>query len=194
MQIDEYSVAVDTDFVNHMVETKISDEEICRYWKLALDELSLTAIVHPMVLQHEFMLPLSASVQKLFDEHVVSKVDFTDIFQGDREKEAYYIFLVKELYFHLKSISYPIPEQRILIEWKRKQSLGEIHSVAMCLVCGCGLFLSDDNDSKHLRRIIEQNMLGVIEVYSREEFFEHHSKNSSVRIPRKVRRSLTHSI
>ena len=53
--------------------------------------------------------------------------------------------------------------------WIAGKSLGEIHPVSMRLICGCGIFLSDDDDSKYLKRIVDEDMLGSIEVYDRKE-------------------------
>ena len=47
-----------------------------------------------------------------------------------------------------------------------------VHSVAMCLICGFGLLLSDDRGSKALKQIVEQQSLGQIDIYNRQEVFD----------------------
>ena len=73
-----------------------------------------------------------------------------------------------------------------------RSSLGEVHSVATCLTCGCGIFLSDDNDSKMLQRFIAEKSIGKISVYNRKELVDMHLDQGGTKLPRKVRQSLTH--
>lgn len=61
---------------------------------------------------------------------------------------------------------------KVLSDWTAKENLGEIHAIAMCLLCGCVLFLSDDKDSKKLWKLIEGQMPNALNVYNRAEFME----------------------
>ena len=39
--------------------------------------------------------------------------------------------------------------------WAKRRSLGELHSLTMCAVCSCGMFLSDDKGSKRIKDYIK---------------------------------------
>lgn len=192
MQLDAKSAAVDNDFLNHILESNIEEDRIIEILNLIFAELSLVAVVHPLVYDKELQLN-DPKVSRLFSEGLLNKVEFSDIFSNDKEKKAYYIFLVSELFNSLKGYSIPATGDNILSYWVRKKSLGEVHTVAMCLVCGCGIFLSDDGDSKKLKRHVGLKSLGKIDVYNREEFLDKHIREGTTRISRDERRSLAHS-
>lgn len=100
---------------------------------------------------------------------------FDDIFQGDEGKKAYYMFLVPELYNALMGRRFP-EDKDVFTFWIRQNSLGEIHSVSMCLVSECAIFLSDDGDSKALKNIVNQRAMGAIEVFNRNEIVKQYKK------------------
>jgi hypothetical protein len=54
--------------------------------------------------------------------------------------------------------------------------------------------LSDDGDSKKLKKYVEQMALGKVDVYNRTEFFNKHMNEGANKLARTERRSLTHSI
>ena len=149
-------------------------------------------MLHRVDLYEKELLQGNLRIDKLFDTKVLEKAEFEDIFQGNSAKRTYYLSLVKRLYRSLRGEDLPVSGEAILTYWIRQQSLGELHSVSMCLVCGCGVFLSDDGDSKALKKIIETQMLGSIEVYNRKEFFDKHLSEGETKLGRKERRSLTH--
>lgn len=130
----------------------------------------------------------------LFDEQVFQKVEFDDIFQKDPGRKAYYILIARELYKALTGKTLNVDGDDVLSHWIYNSSLGEVHSLAMCLVCNCGIFLSDDKGSKklqeYIRRSIGHRFLVKLNVYNRTEFLEERFQNISSRVER---RSLTHS-
>lgn len=191
MIIDAKSAAVDNDFVDHIVESRIDDAQLVAILNKAFSELGLTAIMHPLVYEKELMKDRKR-VKSLFSGAVIYKVEFADIFQGDSGKKQYYTYLVSQLYRGLTGKTLQVSSDNILTYWVRRNSLGEVHSVAMCLVCGCGIFLSDDGDSKALGEYIKRMSLGEILVYNRREFFEKHAQEGTTAIPRHERKSLTH--
>lgn len=193
MHINEQTAVIDNDFINHLVESGLDDERLVVNLRTAFSELKLSAVMHPLVYEKE-LLKGNSRIDKLFSMSVVEKAEFEDIFQGDSGRKAYYLFLVKNLYRSLMGEPLPVSDEKILSYWVRKHSLGEVHSVSMCLVCGCAVFLSDDGDSKALKRIVENQTMGKIEVYNRQEFFDKHLSEGETRIERKERRSLTHSV
>ena len=167
MVIDKNSALVDNDFVGHVSDIDRPQEEVADITKRILSGLSVIAIMHPLVYDNELLK--SDRNLFFFSEGIFHQTSFSEIFQEDKEKENYYCYLVPELYKKLNGAIYDTKGQPMLTYWVRKESLGEIHSMATCLVCGCGIFLSDDKDSKRLRETIEKEYSEVISVYDRED-------------------------
>jgi hypothetical protein len=71
-------------------------------------------------------------------------------------------------------------------------SLGEVHSVALCVIRGCSIFLSDDGDSKQLKRIVEKYYLGNLNVYNRKELIE--SLSNPQILSRHDRKAFSHGL
>lgn len=184
MVIDKNSALVDNDFVSHVSEIDRLKEEVADITKRILSELKVSAVMHPLVYDNE-LLP-NERILFLFTEGVFHKTSFPEIFQGDKNKETYYCFLVPELYRKMNGPSYDSKDQTVLTYWAKQQSLGEIHSMATCLVCGCGLFLSDDRDSKNLRDTIAKEYQETITVYNREDVIKHIPTVSTTRAERKA--------
>ena len=114
-----------------------------------------------------------------------------DIFQSNTARETCYRFLVPELHRRLTGAAL-LNGVDVVTYWKRQSSLGEVHSVAMCLVCGFGLFLSDDRDSKALKQIVEQQSLGQIDIYNRQEVLDRCS--DACGLPRADRKAFAHQV
>ena len=175
MQLGASTAIVDNDFVNHVVESRLGEERIVQLLCLILNELGLQAVVHPLVYEKEMMLDNKLTI-RLFSEKILNKAEFSDVFSKGEAARAYYTFLVKEFYFSLTGKQFPVEDDRVLCYWVRRTSLGEIHSLAMCLVCECGIFLSDDGDSKKLMDFIKRKALGAVTVYSRGELIDKHNR------------------
>lgn len=192
MQIDARTAVVDNDFVNHLAETQMDTDRLIRVLDIVFSELDLSAVMHPLVYEYE-LLKKKKEISVLFAAGVIDKAEFEDIFSSNPQKESYYIYLVENLYRSLMGEGFPIPRREILTRWIRGKSLGEVHSMAMCLICGCGIFLSDDGDSKILQNHIARMSIGKIEVYSRDEFINKHLQDGVTKLNRKERQALTHS-
>lgn len=130
----------------------------------------------------------------LFDRGIVAKAEFSDIHQNDDSKKAYYAYLVENLYRAISGDALPasLSSESLFARWLSRSSLGEVHSVATCLTCGCGIFFSDDSDSKRLQHFITEKAIGTINVYNRKELIDKHLAQGGAKLPRKVRQSLTH--
>ena len=193
MTIDIHSAAVDADFISHVTEIERPIAGIAALLAAVLAGADLNALIHPLVYAHEILRD-DERVQQLFSSGIIGQLSFSDIFLGDPARESYYKYLIPELYGILHADE-PFPKDvDILTYWKRRMSLGEIHSVAMCLICGCGIFLSDDGDSKVLARTVRQRTLGEIKVYSREEILAISQENANPKLPRKDRKAFSHAI
>lgn len=192
MTLDAHTAVVDNDFINHLVESRLDDTRLIAVLNIVFSDLGLTAVVHPLVYDNEVMHN-HVRTKLLFQNQTVQKAEFSDIFQGDANKQAYYIFLVTQLYRKLTGKVLPVSGNAVLSYWVRKNSLGEVHSISMCLICQSGIFLSDDGDSKELKKCVEQMALGKVDVYNRAEFFDKHMNEGINKIARTEKRSLTHT-
>lgn len=193
MMLDAKSAVVDNDFVNHLIESKLDNAKLIAVLNIVFSDLELTAVMHPLVYEKE-LLRDKDRVKLLFQEAVLYKAEFWDIFQNDAGKKLYYIFLVTQLYRALTGKTLPVCGEDVLTFWVRKNSLGEVHSVAMCLVCGSGIFLSDDSDSKVLKTHVDRMAIGKINVFNRNEFIQKHMLEGETKLSRMEKRSLTHSL
>lgn len=190
MTIDNHSAAIDTDFIGHVIKMDRPIEEIARIWQEIFMTLEISAIIHPLVYKFEIDHE-NKKLSAFLGKGLIDKPSFDDILQKDESKKAYYKYLVLELYRLLTgdSLSEDID---VFTYWCRQKSLGEVHSMSMCLICGCGMFMSDDGDSKNLSRIIKQQTLGEINVYNRKELIEKYKENGTVNLQRPDIRSFSH--
>lgn len=191
MLIDEKTVVIDNDFINHIADTDLDINVIVKDMKILFGHLGVMAIIHPLV--YNFETPkCNNKLNQCFEENVVEVVTFDDIFSDEDEKKAYYIYLIKELYYALNGSQLDFSNDEILKKWKSGMSLGEIHSVTTCMVCNCKVFLSDDKDSKILQDYVKQKFLADIIVYNRKEVFDKYIETGGNEIGRKERRPLSH--
>lgn len=191
MRLDQTCAVVDNDFLQHMAETRLPEETLVKVLETIFSDLGLTAVLHPLVYEKEVLMD-KPRVRLLVEEAIVHAATFGDIFLGDPEREAYYLYLMKELYRHLRGEALPVDGEDILTYWVRGKSLGEVHSVSMCLVCGSGIFLSDDEDAKALEGYVRRASLGTVLVYRREELIDRHLRSGATRLPRHTRKALAH--
>lgn len=179
---------VDTDFLIHISETKCAPDDTVTYLAIAFEKIGRIGIAHPLVYQNE--IPKDhVVVSKIFKEKVVQIVQWDDVFVGDKaeDRRLYYQYLVPQIFRKLTGLDLPITD--VFTEWKRHCSLGEVHSISLCLICGCDLFLSDDRDSKRIQRLIREDF-GDVSVLSRAEVFRDPRLNGE--IPRDFRNKFAH--
>lgn len=192
MQIDNSTAIVDNDFINHLAGSRIADDLLVCSLLDIFNSLSLVAAIHPLVYDKE-LFPQTDRIKLLFQKEVIRRLTFDDAFEQDSDKETYYCYLVAELYSYLNGYSLPVAGREVLNYWKRRESLGEVHSLSLCLVCDCGIFLSDDSDSKRLAEYIIRKSLGTVCVYNRKELIDKSINETATQIPRKIRQSLGHT-
>lgn len=197
-EINSHSAAIDNDFINHLSETKIEDDQFVQILGKLFSAVEMKAIMHPLVYENE-LLKSNQRVMRLFQKEVVHKVSFSDITGDIGTKKQYYAYLVKSFYFELLGEEFPANDDRIQDFWKSKSNLGEIHTCAMCLLCGCLIFLSDDRDSQKLARFIEQKNMNSIKVYNRQDLIKDYRErnlgtNEENYIRRDDLRALAHTI
>lgn len=192
MEINNHTAIVDNDFTNHLVDCHLTDQQLVNNLNAMFSELNLAAVMHPLVYDKE-LLKDKARVKLLFETNVFSKAEFADIFQGSSAKKLYYIQMVRNLYHVLTGDNFPFNGEDVLTQWIRKKSFGEVHSFATCLLCGCGVFLSDDGDSKTLKQNLDRATASKVEVYSRQEFMDRFMAEGKTKFNRRERQALTHS-
>lgn len=186
--LDNKCACVDTDFLIHVSETKCAPGETLKYLAIAFQKFERFGIAHPLVYKNE-MPKDRAVIAEIFKAGVIQIVQWGDIFDGDegKERKQYYEYLVPQIFRKLTGLDFPVRD--IFNDWKRQCSLGEVHSISLCLICGCDLFLSDDSDSKRIQRLIKEDF-GDVCVLSREEVFD--DPRLQDEIPRKFRKKLSH--
>jgi len=170
--------AVDTDFLLHLTETRGVPQlfdAIVNFFDGAGYRPYMNAIV-----KRAELINCKDIVTKLFSERVVIEHDFVDSLSS--AKRDYYANIVQQCYIKLHGRPYTYD---VFTHWARRESLGEMHSVAMCLLFGYDIFLSDDGDAKFIAEYIRNHT--VVTVLSRAEALE---KVDS--ISREMRRRLGH--
>ena len=168
MGITKDTALIDNDFLEHIVEINRGPEEKVEMMKKAFRSLSISAAMHPLVFEKELVKAQTRLC--FFDTGVVDRLLFSDCFAEDSDEESYYCWLVPELYKKFMGKELGAEHKDVLTYWISHESFGEVHSMAMCLVCGCAMFLSDDRGSKMLRGIIEREYSETIRVYNRKDF------------------------
>ncbi len=191
MHLNKNTVLVDTDFIINIIETKLEVDVIIKNLNELFAHLEVSAVIHPLV--HEKEIPQNnQKLNRIFDEGSIKIMTFDDIFNGDKDKKAYYIYIFKELYNSLWGTPIQLQDDEVFTKWMSSKSLGEIHSITTCVICEAKVFLSDDGDSKHLRDHIKNNLMVEITVYDRKELFDEYLKTGGTQIPRKERQKMAH--
>ena len=189
MIINASTAVTDNDFINHLAETNLPEDELIDNINGAFSRLKLKAVVHPLVFDKE-MKPLKSMVRKFYSKKVFEKAEFTDIHQNSQNKKIYYSNVVKEGLKFFNGTDYK--DIDVFKFWAYNKSFGEVHSTAMCLTCGCQMFLSDDGDSIKLAEAIKNKFNVDIQVYNREKFLKKHKEEGKTIITSKVRKRLSH--
>ena len=191
MQINAHSAAIDNDFLNHALEIqKLPENDIIGLLENVFRDMGICPIVHPLVYQHEIQKEKKL-IKTIFEKNIVQVVRFEDIHRSEDAKKAFYEYAVRELYNKLFGPPFNLNGQNVFTYWQCQSSLGEIHSLAMCLLCGCAMFLSDDKDSKKLQNIMQQYFATSIPVYNRADVVRL-LKEKATTIPRIDLRHFSH--
>jgi len=185
--IDKDCAAVDANFVIRAGEIENNAAKILEE---IFKVMKIRAIIHPLVYQYE-IISQNDTIKDFFKSGLILKPTTEEIFQDDSAKREYYKFVFMELYKFLNGKEFPA-ENSLFTYWKSQENLGELHSVSMCLICGCGIFFSDDGDAKILQTIVESRLLGSIRIYNREETIDAYERSGGKNLLRKDRRAFQH--
>lgn len=172
MKTSESTALVDADFIIHIANiNKWSIEKKRDTLNSIFCAMSIEASVHPLVLENE--LPSeNFNVDALVDDDLIRKPSFDDFFGGDVNIKNYYDFAVRQLYATFTGSGELLNGKDIFSFWRRGESLGEVHSIALCISCGCCMFLSDDRDSKAIVLKAKEYCPDSFKVCNREDVME----------------------
>lgn len=185
--------AIDNDFVMHLAEIDWTLKELDEKVRLYFFGMEVCPIMHELVYTHEMEggadFKDKTRALSFFQENIIQIKEMNSFLETDAKKQ-YYEIVFKEIYRDFKGI---LPEgiKDILKDWKSRASLGETHTVTMCFVLGCDVFLSDDDDSKELAKILKSKQAFSIRVYTRGEAMEALKKDFS-KLNKHDRRALKH--
>ena len=190
MLLNDSVALIDNDFLSKFLSVNDStEEEIIELSKKVFDSLDYTIAIHPLVYSKE-MIGYKGIVDKAIGESIVALIEFKDIHNDESPRKLYYSYLIKDLFKKLNRSEFPNGNMDVWEYWKSQSNLGEIHSTVTCMVCNCGLFLSDDDDSRLLSEIIQNDFSYSIKIYNRKEIIKV-AKENGVELSRHQTRSLT---
>lgn len=190
MTVDSTSVVIDNDFLQKTFEMRQERKTIVSVLQEIFHMLGLNPVVHPLVFENE-MKTNRIIADDVFENGIIKVPSWEDIHQNDDNQKQYYSFLICELYKKMFGEPLETGEKDVFSFWRATHSLGEIHSVSMCLLRDCKFFLSDDQDSKDLCSMIKNCFMKDIFVYNRSEIREKLRANGTA-LSRKELRSFTH--
>lgn len=163
--------AVDNDFVMHIAETEFKDRNLVDVVSTMFSDMNVEPIMHELVYKHELEGGADSRGKPIalnfFSEGIISQKLVADFLDSDSKKN-YYKTVLKKLYYDFKG---PLPSSisDILSDWVSSASLGETHTMAMCAMIKCGIFLSDDKGSRELAHILKRQYAFNVKTYNREE-------------------------
>ena len=167
--LDSNCALIDNDFLNHAIETKLDEESKCALLNSIFDAIKKDAVIHPWISDYEVMWD-NKTINNIISKIKIKKATWDDVHGNQIAQKTYYEILFKELF--KKTNSLPIAIHDVFTYCVKKQSLGELHNITACMICGCNLILSDDKDTKRFKRIISQTLTCDFEVYTRAELAE----------------------
>lgn len=187
--------AIDNDFVMHLAEIdNWKQSELENVINTVFSETQVFPIMHELVYKHELDGGAESKYKSValdFFAHGVMNIKRIDEFLDTEDKKIYYGYVFKEIYNDLKGCV-PIDITDVLQEWKSSSSFGETHTAAMCVIIGCGIFLSDDNDSKELQGILKDKLAFDMKVYNRDEICGQIASSGKGIINKKTRNIIKH--
>lgn len=161
---------IDTDFLLHILEIRNIDP-YCLFCKV-FQAVGQVPIMHTLVYRHE-VPQQDAIVKKLIEEPVIDVIEF-DNFLETPDQKLYYEIVLDQLYANYTGQSIKKLITDVFSDWPRQNSLGEMHSLTMCLIIGCAMFCSDDNDSKRIIQCAGNSITDIskVLVFNRKDLGE----------------------
>ncbi|MCL2627855.1 MAG: hypothetical protein FWD44_04060 [Oscillospiraceae bacterium] len=158
---------IDNDFLNHLVELN-NRKDAFELIETFFGALEYKVVMHPLVFKYE-KSPISNNLmEKLFNEQLICVPELSEIWTNLPTGQIYYNAMVKQIYYEFTGNPYPCSD--VCGDWKKQESLGEIHSAAMCASLNYDVFLSDDNAAvRYLSKAVETAAQKTLIVYNRQQ-------------------------
>lgn len=177
MSNDDNRVLIDTDFLNHIMESKSTYEEGLSVFKTIFEELGVVPCTHRWVASNEM---ISSHLRKLVSDGHVKIIEWTDIIHSKGEEKLYEsnfcgLYERKE-HKTLELNNCPITEYR-----SAGSSLGEIHLSLAAKELGIPLICSDDGGTKKLAKMMSDDSF-TLKVHTLGEVLQKTSKNPDTSI------------
>ena len=157
--------AIDNDFLTHFAGTNGERDQVCALIQDFFQSLNVTPQMHELVWQREVRQD-DPVIRQLIANQTVQIQTIVQKLQGNPQKARYYEMLVKSVYRELYGEEYPCD---VFTQWKYQQSLGEIHSIIMCMFLNYVCLLSDDKAARKLQWVMKSKAGRDIPIYSRED-------------------------
>lgn len=157
--------AIDNDFLSHLVETSGSQKEICSLIRDFFQGLDLSPELHQLIWQYETDQK-NPIIRQLLVEKVMAFRALPDILTTRPEGGRYYEFLVRNVYREMTGREYPCD---VYTEWRKFQSLGEVHCAVTCLFLNYVGLLSDDKEAKSLKTIMKHKAGRPVQILNRTD-------------------------
>lgn len=185
---------IDNDFIQQLAGLDYEDDKWIKMLSAMFEGLGCKAGIHELVYHNEMMdggasAKTRGRIQNLCDNQVV-EIKPLDEIKSNIIKKKYYEMVFKEI---CKEFHGYVIDIDIFYDWKKKCSLGEIHSLTMCASEGYGIFLSDDHGSKKIAEVINARFVPgekAIKVYDRKEAVDILQQNNIVHIPKYERKMI----
>ncbi len=185
--------AIDNDFVMHLAEINWTMKELNEKVGVFFSSMDICPIMHELVYTNEMQggadFKDKTKAMSFFQNNIINEKKMNSFLETNAKKK-YYEMVFKEIYRDLKG-NLPAGIKNIFVDWVAHSSLGETHTVAMCCVLECDIFLSDDGDSKQLATILENKKAFSINVYNRSDAMKELVKDYS-KLNKHDRRTLKH--
>lgn len=188
MIIDNTNLLIDTDALIKLMDINKRPEDVIRIIKNLFEKLKRKALLHPLVYGKEFIIKTHI-LSQLINQKIIQVPTIQDIYSNDDIKKQIYIMYVSDFYHQLNAQPIPAVGDDVLTYWNSHESLGESHSVATCVLNECDLFLSDDDDSKTLEKMVEERQMGTLHVYRRSEIID---VEDATELSRSEKRAIAH--
>lgn len=157
--------AIDNDFLNHLVETTGSQEEICSLIQDFFQGLDLSPELHQFIWQHETDQN-NPVIRQLLVDKVVALQTLSNILTTRPDGGRYYELLVRTVYREMTGREYPCD---VYHGWVKSQSLGEVHCAVTCLFLNYVCLLSDDKEAKNLKTIMKHKASRPVTILNRTD-------------------------
>lgn len=189
MSVEKRKVLVDTDFINHVINSGSNEKEGENLLATLCDELGVIPYVHPWIADNEFVLTKTKNTIK---HGIVKKLSWDEIVGTDSSMLEFYEMVVKDLYKKMQNEDLDLSRCSIKDLRMSRSSLGEIQTIIVAQQLNIPVFYSNDRGSKFLATKVNSSAF-TLEVYDTPEIAIKISQNSNTNIEEKYCISMIHN-